>query len=99
MWLDWVEYLVANSSGAPGGFWVPVPLWIRVPAAAALVIWGARTDRVWTVPVATTIALPMLWFAGFAVLVALIRLPAVSRRVSSGPEVVAGPAWPRPVAG
>ena len=31
MWLDWVEYLFANASAAPGGFWVPVPLWIRVP--------------------------------------------------------------------
>jgi hypothetical protein len=80
MWLDWIDYLLANMSVAPGGAWVPIPLWVRVPAAAALVIWGARTDRVWTVPVATTIALPMLWFTGFAVLVALVRLPHLERR-------------------
>jgi hypothetical protein len=76
MWLDWVSYLASNVSGNPGGAWVPIPLWIRLPAAAALVWWGARTDRVWTVPVAVTIALPVLWFAGFAVLAALVRLPA-----------------------
>ena len=45
MWSDWVGYLVTNASVAPGGAWVPVPLWVRVPVAAALVIWGARTDR------------------------------------------------------
>jgi len=90
MWLDWVDYLIANASAAPGGFWVPVPLWIRVPAAAALVIWGARTDRVWTVPVATTIALPMLWFAGFAVLAALVRLPTADGLVSRAPDAAAG---------
>ncbi len=93
MWLDWVDYLTANVSAAPGGAWVPIPLWVRVPAAAALVIWGARTDRVWTVPVATTIALPMLWFTGFAVLVALVRLPSVAplatRRASATPGPVA----------
>ena len=75
MWLDWVGYLASNVSGNPGGAWVPIPLWVRLPVAAALVVWGARTDRVWTVPVATTIALPVLWFAGFAVLAALVRLP------------------------
>lgn len=89
MWLEWIDYLTANVSAAPGGAWVPIPLWVRVPAAAVLVIWGARTDRVWTVPVATTIALPMLWFTGFAVLVALVRLPSV-RPLRSGASTFAG---------
>jgi len=83
MWLDWLGYLMANTSAAPGGAWVPVPLWVRVPLAAVLVIWGARTDRIWTVPVATTIALPMLWFTGFAVLVALVRLPRLGSSVDA----------------
>jgi hypothetical protein len=95
MWLDWMDYLLANTSAAPGGAWVPVPLWVRVPMAAALVIWGARTDRIWTVPVATTIALPMLWFTGFAVLVALVRLP----RVGSPVDASHAPLRPTPVSG
>lgn len=94
LWVEWVGYLLANTSAAPGGAWVPVPLWLRVAVAAGLVVWGARTDRIWTVPVATTIALPMLWFTGFAVLVALIRLPPVerpfSRRLRSRATTVAG---------
>ena len=36
-----------------------------------LVIWGARTDRRWTVPVAATLALPVLWVSGFAICAAL----------------------------
>jgi hypothetical protein len=43
-------------------------------AAAALVVWGARTDRRWVVPVASTIALPVLWITGPAILVAIPRL-------------------------
>jgi hypothetical protein len=96
MWLDWVGYLMGNLSGNPGGAWVPIPLWVRVPVAAALVIWGARTDRVWTVPVATTIALPVLWFAGFAVLAALVRLPS-PRMAAAATEPVTVPGF-QPIA-
>jgi hypothetical protein len=93
LWLGWVEYLVSNLSVSPSGAWVPIPLWIRLPAAAALVIWGARTDRVWTVPVATTIALPVLWFAGFAVLAALVRLPDPSREPARTDPAAAPTPW------
>ena len=45
--------------------------WIRLPAAVVLVAWGALTDRRWTVPVAATLALPVLWVSGFAICAAL----------------------------
>jgi hypothetical protein len=35
-------------------------------------VWGARTDRRWTVPIAVMVALPVAWFIGAAVLLALI---------------------------
>ena len=75
MWQEWISYLVTNASGTPGGAWVPVPVWLRVAAAVVIVVWGARTDRAWTVPIASAIALPVLWFAGFAILAALVRIP------------------------
>ena len=84
MWSEWVSFLLVNASGTPAGAWVPVPLWIRLPAAAALVVWGARSDRAWTVPVAATIALPVLWFAGLAILAALVRPLDVPER--RGPD-------------
>ncbi len=52
-------------------FNIPIPLWLRLPAAAALVVWGGLTDRRWTVAVAATLALPVLWVSGFAICAAL----------------------------
>ncbi len=37
-------------------------------------IWGALTDRRWAVPVAVTLALPVLWPSGFAVLAGCLAL-------------------------
>jgi hypothetical protein len=40
--------------------------------AVVVVVWGARTDRRWTVVVAATLALPVLWIAGLATLVGVV---------------------------
>ena len=50
------------------------PLWLRTVVAALLVVWGARTDRRWVVPVATAVAMPVVWINSLAVLVAIPRL-------------------------
>ncbi len=73
LWREWItDSLGATAGGAPlNQFSLPIPLWIRVPLAALLVAWGGRTDRPWTVPVAATLALPILWPTGLAVLAAL----------------------------
>jgi Glycosyltransferase family 87 len=76
-WADWVDVLAASSSKT-AGTWsaVPVPIWLRLPLAAALVAWGARTDRRWTVPVAAMLALPALWFGGTSMLLATVAIAA-----------------------
>lgn len=59
---------------------LPLPLLVRLPIAVVLVVWGARTDRYWTVPVACMLSLPAIALGGFAVLVAalpFLRLPLV----------------------
>lgn len=73
-WTRWVEVILANAG--KGGTWasVPIPLWIRLPAAIALVVWGARTDRAWTVPIAAMLALPALWYGGLSMVLAAIPL-------------------------
>ena len=40
-WRDWVDVVIANAG--KGGTWasVPMPLWIRLPIAVAVVVWGA----------------------------------------------------------
>ena len=73
-WQQWAHVLVANAGR--DGTWaaVPIPLEIRLPIAVAVVVWGARTDRRWTVPVASMLALPALWFGGLSMLLAVIAL-------------------------
>ena len=73
-WRDWVDVVIGNAG--KGGTWasVPIPLWIRLPIGAAVVVWGARTNRAWTVPVAAMLALPALWYGGISMLLAAIPL-------------------------
>jgi GNAT superfamily N-acetyltransferase len=70
LWRQWVEILAtgAGQSAPPGAPHVPIPLILRLPVAAALVAWGASTDRRWTVAVAATLALPTIWPQGLALL-------------------------------
>lgn len=81
LWMEWVAVLRMNVGASTAGASVPVPLLVRLPVAIAIVVWGARTDRRWTVPVAAMLALPVLWWGGLAMLVAVI--PLGSRRPST----------------
>jgi hypothetical protein len=53
---------------------VPVPLWIRFPAAIVVLWWAARTDRPWLVPFACMAALPVIWFNGLSMLLGCAAL-------------------------
>jgi len=79
-WRDWVDVVIANAG--KGGTWasVPIPLWVRLPAAVGLVVWGARTNRPWTVAVSAMLALPALWYGGLSMLLAVIPLRAAAPR-------------------
>jgi hypothetical protein len=79
LWLDWLESLRANSGTSYEWPLVPVPLVVRLGLAVALVTWGARTDRRWTVALGTTLALPLLWPANWAMVVGV--LPEVRREL------------------
>ncbi len=76
LWADWIDSVTRTATGAVplGQAEIPIPLWLRLPAAAVLVAWGGRHDRRCTVPVASTLALPVLWPSGLAVLAGLWRL-------------------------
>jgi hypothetical protein len=73
-WLAWPGVLA--SIAGRDGTWaaVPVPFIVRAPIGIALVAWGARTERRWTVPVAGMICLPALWYGGFSMLLATLPL-------------------------
>lgn len=68
-WLDWATYMAQPHNLGPGAFQVvTAPLWLRLVAAAALIAWGARTDRRWTVLVAAFLALPSVWLPSVSML-------------------------------
>jgi hypothetical protein len=77
LWALWLEGAILRvAEEGVGQPTLPLPLALRLPAAAALVIWGARTDRKWTVAAAAALALPVPWLSGLAILAAL---PALNR--------------------
>lgn len=93
LWKAWLtDDILKTATGAPlDQFSLGIPLWLRLPAAALLVAWGGRTDRAWTVPVAATLGLPILWPTGFAILAAL--WPIAARRPGlTSQDVVLGEA-------
>jgi hypothetical protein len=79
LWHDWLTFLgthVEGSASAVGSPLSPPPL-LRVPAALALVIWGARTDRIWALPAGMALASPVFGLTG--VIVVLMAIPRLNR--------------------
>lgn len=95
-WRDWVDLLRANTG--KGGTWaaIPIPLLVRGPIGVALIVWGARRNQRWTVPVGAMLALPALWYGSLSILLAIIPLTTreerarawarVTRRVAPGAQ-------------
>jgi hypothetical protein len=91
-WVEWFGVL-SNIAGREGT-WAAVP----IPFAVALVVWGARTDRRWTVPVAGMLALPALWYGGLTMLLAVIALRQPVSTTSSGGDGTRVPSGARAAA-
>ena len=76
-WFGWVDMLIRFQLPTPAaGVFLPVPMWIRLPLVAALIVWGARTDRRWVVPVAVTFSLPTVWLNTPTILIGTLPLVA-----------------------
>jgi hypothetical protein len=86
LWSEWVDVLAASATKT-AGTWaaIPIPFWVRLPFAAAIVTWGALTNRRWAVPVASMLALPALWFGGATMLLAVVALASADERRDERP--------------
>lgn len=51
-WTEFVRFAVANASVMSPEPVLPVPLWVRLPLCAIAIVWAARNDQRWVVPVA-----------------------------------------------
>ena len=65
-WFDYLGFAVRNFTAAdPPIPTFPIPLGVRLATAVPLLIWGARTNRPWTVPVVCGWSLVGLYSFGF----------------------------------
>jgi hypothetical protein len=87
LWSAWFTALTTLQGQAAGE--IPIPLIVRLPIAAAVVWWGAVTDRRWAVPVAAVIATPVLWIGWPAWLVVLFAVLPIVRWDRSARAAVA----------
>jgi len=73
-WRRWPQVLADNAG--KNGTWaaVPIPFLVRLPFAIVLVVWGARVNHRWTVPVSAMLALPALWYGGLSIMLATLPL-------------------------
>jgi hypothetical protein len=101
-WEGWIAILRGDLAGAGQasfetvGWYLPVPLLPRLVVAAILTVAGALADRRWLVPVAVTVALPVIWLNGLAVLAAVVPLWLARTRAvdERRPATVAGVSQP-----
>jgi len=84
LWFEWVQRLTGDSGTAGSGYMLL--LIARVMIAAGLVVIGALLNRAWLIPVAGTVAVPILWPDSLAMLLATVYLirhpPPLPRRRS-----------------
>ncbi len=80
LWFAWLDFLLAHSDTQIRY----LPLWVRFPAALAIVVWGARRNRPAALAVAMIFARP-LWSSGVVLLLAAVpRLRLTGRAESLG---------------
>lgn len=85
-WWEWVRFLTnhAESTISPLGSPIVPPLIFRIPIGLALVAWGARSHKPWTVPVGMVMCSPVVGLGTFALLFALPRLLLSVERRAAG---------------
>jgi Glycosyltransferase family 87 len=89
LWQDWVAFLTSTpEGGSVAQPQIALPLWLRLPMALVVVVWGALSDRRWAVPLAAALALPVLWFSGFAICAACLPLAGRAGPSTSGRDTV-----------
>ncbi len=73
-WLDWIAVLERNVGAT--GTWaaIPIPLTIRLPIAVAVIVWAARGDRRWALPIGCLLAMPVIWYGSLTFLLASVAL-------------------------
>jgi hypothetical protein len=87
LWPQWVASVAANANVKLTNttFALDIPLLVRAPMCVLLVVWGARTNRRWTVVASSALALPVIWLNGISYFVGVLPLVLADRIASRRP--------------
>ena len=100
-WSDYVRFITANAAAPSPVPLVPIPFLVRFPMSVALIAWGARTDRRWTVPIGVGWASLALYEWTFVTIwmaaLVLLDRPLKQARSSSAARTLgqAARSWPK----
>ncbi len=97
-WMGWFSMILDSAGTPPPWPALPIPLMLRLPIAAAIVVWGARTNRRWTVPLSAALSVPALWPGSFAIMAACWRLTPDSADYHAA-DALRSSSWVRAVRG
>jgi hypothetical protein len=86
-WWEYARFALANASAPSPVAVVPIPFLVRLPMSVALIIWGARTNRRWTVPIAVGWASLALYEWTF-ITIWMAALPLLDDRVKARSTLV-----------
>jgi Glycosyltransferase family 87 len=95
-WRGWLGMLTRLQFPTfANGIYLPVSVWFRLPVAAGIIIWGARRDRRWTLPLGVCLALPTVWLNSPTILIAALALSKQGYRTPAGRWLQSSgmPAW------
>lgn len=74
-WRAWFDILrTSSSTPATVGWFLPVPLLLRLPVAVAVAVIAPLAGRRWLLPFAVVVAMPVVWLNSLAVLAACVPL-------------------------
>lgn len=74
LWTSWLDLLFRSSGNEPPPGSIGISLWARLPIAALIIVYAARTDRRWLVPVGCLLAMPVLWWGSLSLLIAILAI-------------------------
>jgi len=73
-WADWFQLLLSSTDSSTVEGSVPIPLVLRLPVAVALIVYAARRDMRWLLPIGVLLAMPVIWWGSLALLTASVAL-------------------------
>jgi hypothetical protein len=74
LWQAWIELLLREAGTPPPPGSVGIPLVVRLPIAALIVVYAALRNQRWLVPVGAMVGLPVLWWGSLSMLLGSVAL-------------------------